>query len=277
VFANHDDTHSGIKNLSIDGFASFAISKPLTSGDELSINDFSQEDDDIDFRNHNILGLRLRAELDDKLNLTAQVVSKGIDDYSAEFDVVYAEYAITPQWHLAAGRIRTPLFMYSEYVDVGYAYQWIQAPTEIYNLVDYPFQSMESIRLRYNAIVNDWENEFIVWYGSSSDPLLTNGIDAELSLDNAWGLAFSTTYNWLTLRSVYFTGKTSADLSSVDALNLPNAQFGFADGSQSYLAGLAALEQRTARNISDDILWEKDRGEYLSVGIALNFEYIHQC
>ena len=284
TLANHEDDHFTDKIYSFNGFATFAGAKPLTTGDERSINDFLQEDDEVDLKNHNTLGMRLTANLDDKLTLTAQMVSKGVNDYDADFDWIYAEYAFSSQWHIAIGRIRTPLFMYSEFVDVGYAYQWVQAPTEIYNLVDYPFQSMESVRLRYNITLNGWDNEFLAWIGSSADPLYTNGIDAELELKEAWGVAFTTSHDWLTLRSVYFTGLTSADLSSIDVLGQPNHQFTHDNGTplfinneggqQTYFNELNRLNRLTKNDISKDIIWENDRGEYLSIGLALNFEYI---
>lgn len=274
TLANHEETH-GEKNISIDGFASFVAAKPLTS--ELSFNDYLQEDDNIDLRNHNVLGIRLTADLDDKLSLTAQMVSKGVNDYEADFDWIYAEYAVSSQWHIAIGRIRTPLFMYSEFVDVGYAYQWVQAPSQIYNYVDYPFQSMESIRLRYNVVVNDWENEFTAWMGSTTDPIHFNGMDTELQLTSAWGIAFSTNYQWITLRGVYFTSLTSLDLSDDKELGKTNSNMPFTDSqgnAQSYFDELAELDDKISIDISKDIKWEDDRGEYLSVGIALDFDYI---
>lgn len=275
---NGDHHADDEKTLSLNGFATFAVSKPLTDDDEYSIHDFLREDDDLDFRNHNVLGLRLTAELDDKLSLTAQMVSKGINDYEAQFDWIYAEYALTQQWHIAVGRIRTPLFMYSEFIDVGYAYQWVQAPGEVYNLVDYPFQTMESVRLRYNTTWRGWDTELVGWVGSTSDELKTNGFETTLELKEAWGLSFSSSHSWFTLRGVYFTGLTSADLSSISLFGQPNPFMPFTNSisgdAQSYLDELAELDKQTSQDISKDIVWEDDRGEYASIGSALNFEHI---
>ncbi|NRA41169.1 MAG: hypothetical protein HRU21_02545 [Pseudomonadales bacterium] len=255
--------------VSIDGFASIAVAEPITKNLERSINDFRQLDNNTDWQSYNVLGLRLGYELGDRLNFTAQMVARGDENYQPDFDWMYLEYALTQHIFISAGRIRTPLFMYSEYLDVGYAYQWIQAPAEIYNTNDYPFQSIESVRLRYNRLFGDWENEFTFWYGSTEDQLTTNGIDTELKLNNAWGLSFSSIYNALTIRGVYFTANTSTDLRTVSYLNEPIT----ADGltywqliDQTNSAAQQNIDQNV--DITEDIAWKRDRGEYISLGLA---------
>lgn len=69
----------------------------------------------------------------DKFGLTAQAIIKAEQDtYKANLEWLYLNYEIQDNWQVRAGRLRTPIYMLSETLDVGYTYPWIRLPDEVY-------------------------------------------------------------------------------------------------------------------------------------------------
>lgn len=69
----------------------------------------------------------------DKFGLTAQAIVKAEQDtYKANMEWLYLNYQIQDDWQVRAGRLRTPIYMLSETLDVGYTYPWIRLPDEVY-------------------------------------------------------------------------------------------------------------------------------------------------
>ncbi|NRB41110.1 MAG: hypothetical protein HRU20_22000 [Pseudomonadales bacterium] len=98
-------------DVNFSGFATVAYGKTVSDYEEGNFRDFNK------------FGLRLDADLQDDLTLTAQMTANGDDDYELDIDWLFATYYFTPSLALSVGKVRAPLFMYSDFLDVGYAYQ----------------------------------------------------------------------------------------------------------------------------------------------------------
>jgi len=69
----------------------------------------------------------------DKFGITAQAIVKAeADSYKGDIEWLYVNYNIQDNWQVRAGRLRTPVYMLSETLDVGYTYPWIRLPDEVY-------------------------------------------------------------------------------------------------------------------------------------------------
>ncbi len=77
------------------------------------------------------IGLQAHAPLTDKLSLTAQVTARPTDG-KAQLQWAYATYILSPTWDLQVGRKRIPLYLYSDFQDVGVVYPWVGLPPEMY-------------------------------------------------------------------------------------------------------------------------------------------------
>lgn len=113
--------------LRFDGFASFVAGQALEK-DELLVDPNTGEaafrgyDEKMSFQANSLFAIQVRADLQEKLSATAQIIAKGQNDYEAKFNWAYLAYQLTNEVTVKAGRFRTPLFMYSDFLDVGYAY-----------------------------------------------------------------------------------------------------------------------------------------------------------
>lgn len=148
------------------------------------------------FAPESLVGLQAQAVITDKLRATVQLVAKGGDEYDANVDWAFMSYDLTNDLTLNAGRFRLPLYYYSDFLDVGYAYHWIRPPVEMYDAFT---AGLEGVNLYHNTFLGNWQLETQAWYG---------GIQAEsdmMSFDvqgNA-GVAITGTWNWLKLRALY--------------------------------------------------------------------------
>ena len=68
--------------------------------------------------------------------LTSTVVSKSPadhDKYSTHADWAFASFTLSDEFTLRAGKIKFPVGLVNEYVDVGVNYLWISAPVLLYS------------------------------------------------------------------------------------------------------------------------------------------------
>lgn len=184
--------------IRFDGFASFVAGQvldkdelvdPLT-GEEVAFRGF---DNRLDFQQNSLFALQARADLQEKLSATAQIVAKGSTDYEAKFNWAYLTYELTNEWTAKLGRQRIPYFMYSDFLDVGYAYHWISPPDTVYNLAG--FDSADGVSLEHQTDLGDWTSRLTLMAGRANTTLNTantSDIDTEISelMTVAWSMNY---------------------------------------------------------------------------------------
>ncbi|WP_304641493.1 porin [Pseudomonas sp.] len=82
------------------------------------------------------LGGQVQYGLTDQFDLTAQVIARAEQNsWEAALEWLYLSFQANDRLVLRAGRLRSPVFMYSETLDVGFTYPWIRLPDEVYHSV----------------------------------------------------------------------------------------------------------------------------------------------
>ncbi|WP_263264718.1 hypothetical protein [Pseudomonas sp. RIT-PI-S] len=82
------------------------------------------------------LGGQFQYGVTDKVGVTVQATAKAEqDEYKANLEWLYASWQATDNLMLRVGRLRTPVYMYSETLDVGFTYPWLRLPDEVYSQV----------------------------------------------------------------------------------------------------------------------------------------------
>jgi hypothetical protein len=72
----------------------------------------------------------------DSLSFTAQgIVKADQDSYKLGFEWMYLSWQANDNFLVRAGRLRAPVYMYSETLDVGFTYPWLHLPDEVYGQV----------------------------------------------------------------------------------------------------------------------------------------------
>lgn len=124
-----------------------ASSASLANANDIQVNGFmnvilgvsSNEDIDVDgydegmsATNNSVAGLQFFKQVNDSTSATVQLVARGANDFNTEAAWVYVTYAIDENTDLRVGRMRTPLYHYSDFLEVGYAYNWTTPSSIIY-------------------------------------------------------------------------------------------------------------------------------------------------
>lgn len=140
------------------------------------------------------------------ISATVQVVARGADN-SATVDWAYGTYKITPNLSVQVGRKRLPLYYYSDYMYVGYAYPWVRPNQDLYAWQIYSF---DGASLVYKTSWNDWAIKSGAWVGGrqdSNNSLLGNlyyGEKIDERWNNMFGAYASATNDVVEVRGVFF-------------------------------------------------------------------------
>ncbi|MDC7827425.1 porin [Pseudomonas sp. BLCC-B13] len=82
------------------------------------------------------LGGQLQYGLTDTVGLTVQAILKPEQDtWKGNLEWAYLSWGAAEGLTLRAGRLRTPIYMYSENLDVGFTHPWLRLPDEVYSQV----------------------------------------------------------------------------------------------------------------------------------------------
>lgn len=126
---------AGLSDIQVKGFGSVILGT-VVDGDGFIANypDLGIYDDKFDFGEETRVGIQTNASLSERATATIQLVGKSANDFEPVIDWMFLRYNLTNDLDLQAGRMRMPVYKYSEFMDVGYAYPWIRIPSDTYSL-----------------------------------------------------------------------------------------------------------------------------------------------
>lgn len=245
---------------------------PVAAAAEISINGFASvgggiffEDEDRSFNGvddkytadpYIKFALQAKANINEKTDFTGQLIARGTDDYKVDAEWAYVTYHATDSTDIRVGRLRSPFFLYSDFLDVGIAYPWIAPPVEVYR---FPFTTVEGVDIVNQHSVGDWDGSFQAYFGRLTDETTLGGEDTELDLENFMGLNYSLSNDWLTLRASY----NRADFS----IATPSVLDPLINGARAAGASFASLiELADALEVTDE------EAQFYGVGINIDYE-----
>lgn len=193
-------------NLHINGFAS--IKGGMSTGSDKSLYGYTNE---LDFKNESLFAIQVRSDLGDRLSVTAQVMGRGSNDFDARFEWAFVSYDLTDNMTVNAGRLRTPFYIYSEFMDVGYAYEWSRVPRSVYGL---GFDNIEGVSLYRTDQLGSFDSTLQILYGA---------FDGEAGfgptqLQNLAGVSWELGQDWYRFRAAYFSAKVTIDTAALNPL-----------------------------------------------------------
>ena len=207
---------NALADVNFTGFASINAGKVL-SGDGVPhygvepsfLADYplvSAYNEDISFKPESLFGLQVSSDLGDGLSATAQIVARGADDFNAQFEWAYISYDINESWTLQAGKKRLPLFYYSDFYDVGYAYVWMRPPADTYTWQIFNYNGINAL---YSGQAGDWSIAGNIYAGSEesdNNKLLSEFFFIEPTTEiwkNITGAVINLSNDWLEMRFTY--------------------------------------------------------------------------
>ncbi|RVU42075.1 porin [Rheinheimera riviphila] len=188
--------------VNINGFASIKAGK-AGSGDSLY-----GYTDEIDFKNESLFAVQFQSDLGEKLSVTAQLMARGNNDFDAEFEWAFLTYQLDDAWRLNAGRLRTPFYKYSDFRDVGYAYDWLRTPQSVYDL---GFDTIEGVSLYHSGTIRDMQSNIQLVFGAYDGEVTLQGTKAPAQINNIMGASWELSQDWLSVRVAYLVGAVTVD------------------------------------------------------------------
>lgn len=200
----------GHAEAQLSGYASIVAGK-VSNGNEF-LADFPKTgvyDNDWSFSPDTSIGVQLSTDINDKLEFVIQAVSNGASDYDVELDWAYISYQLSTDLSFQAGRKRLPLYYYSDFFDVGYAYYWIRPPADNYT---WQISNYNGLSLLYQPQLGDWDSLFNFYYGredSEENELLSMLINSSVNetWKNMFGIVAELSQEWVELRFTYMNSQ----------------------------------------------------------------------
>ena len=210
---------ASLAEVNFQGFASFVGGATLDNED----SNYLDYENKLEFDNDSLYALQASSDLGDGLSVTGQLIARGAENYKPEFEWMYLSYNLTPTLNAKMGRIRTPFYMFSEYLEVGYTYHWIRPPKELYAA---QVTNMDGVSFLYNMPIGSIDSQYQVVIGaregfddaatrSDYKPLI--GANAQFEMGN------------YTTKLIYTQGDISYNSTAIDgataAVNAVDAAF----------------------------------------------------
>lgn len=210
-------------DLTINGFASIKAGMTLDSDDTLY-----GYDNDLDFSNESLFAVQVMSDLGEKLSVTAQLMGRGNDDFDVGFEWAFISYQLSEDLRINAGRLRTPFYKYSDFRDVGYAYDWLRVPQGVYGL---GFDNIEGISLYHTTQLGNFDSSLQLVAGAYDGDASISGTDVTAEIQNIVGLTWELSRDWYSMRAAYLIGEVSVGAEAVQLQ--PGVSFG------DFFAGLS--------------------------------------
>ncbi len=130
---------------------------------------------DITFETDTRFGLQITSKIADNASVVAQILGKGTQsNFNAVVEWAYVDYEFNKYVSLHAGKIKQPVYLVNDYVEVGYAYPWIRPPSEVYYLNN-PLNTVNGAELLFSFPVGKGQLSFQPYIGSNRDNIPNSG------------------------------------------------------------------------------------------------------
>lgn len=213
------------------------------------------------------LGIQATAALSDWLSVTGQVLMRKLvqDNWRGELYWAYAKARVSPQWSLYVGRIAAPVFMISDYRNVGYANPMLRPPQEMYSQV--PFDTVDGASVSWQTALGDTLVMAQYAAGTTRQKLFTQGetpgSHRQVNIDA------SNTLNVVAERGP-LSARIGYSQSNITVTNAPdvNALTAALRGA-SVAYGLPQLNQ-----LADALAISGKKASFVSLGMGLDLERV---
>lgn len=206
---------SGMDDIRWNGFLNvvggIAKEDPFSPTDVDGLYSDSTNTTELSFDRETSAALQAVKPLDADTNVTVQLLSKGaVDNYGARMSWLYLSHSLSDTQSLRVGRLGLPLYYFSDFLNVGYAYHWISPPGIVYPF-DATFTGIDYV---HRGVVGpvDWSAEIL--YGSQDD---SNNTVLSGEAHDLVGIVLSGSMAEWSGRVSYFTQQGRSYITGYDA------------------------------------------------------------
>jgi hypothetical protein len=222
-------------NFTLTGFGTAAVTRTNTSDAEFARQaQLNGARDSFNTGVDSNLGLQVSYKANDWLSFTGQgLVSKHItDEFGAELTWAFAKMKASENLSVRVGRMGIPVYMISDYQNVGYSSTFIRPPVEMYSQV--PLTYVEGADAIYQMDLGDGSLSAQFAYGRTETKGTGNSYTAKFK--DLMGLNLVYDNGPFTVRFGHIRTKFSVDDSaSLNAVVGGLTKFGFTDAANSLI------------------------------------------
>lgn len=157
-------------NLNLNGFLTFGSTR--FKSQEGVYYSVAHDSSKVSYESDTKAGLQVSLDYLNDYTLTAQLIAKGADDYDPELSWFNLSYKFSQSLRGRAGRMRTPVYLFSENSDINYSYPMLRPSDEVYFQV--LMERIEGIELLSNHMIGDWDLNFQATYGGAEEDVWVN-------------------------------------------------------------------------------------------------------
>lgn len=182
------------------------------------------------------IGGQINIDITDNLTgvVQASISQKEKNTLNESLDWANIKYEKNENINFKLGRMRAPMFMYSDISKVSYAYPWINPPIEVYSPI--PFTSYNGGEIELKQSIKEWDFSSQVVFGANSEKMyLTKNESTDFNMENYKGLVLTASNDTLKLRVSYSDAKVKMDSNSLNQLSTMLINNGYEEISTKYL------------------------------------------
>lgn len=124
----------------------------------------------LQFNQESLLGIQIKKEFSPTFSATTQIISRANNPNAGSrptFDWAYLTWSPVENspWTFQAGKMRIPLYYYSDYLYIGYAYPWVRPAPDVYG---WPIYAYNGANFSYRTQLgqSEWAATLSGWAGS---------------------------------------------------------------------------------------------------------------
>ena len=156
--------------------------------------------DTISFGQHSLLALQTDVALTETLSFTTQLLAHASAGRDSGVEWAYLSWRPAKRWRFKAGKMRSPFYLHSDTLDVGFSYPWIIPPQPVYT--PYIFPNFTGLSAAYRFNIRDWGIEARAYWGNFDDYItVEDEAPVNAKTDNLRGLVLEAQRGNLHLRA----------------------------------------------------------------------------
>jgi len=182
-----------LTQTTLSGFMSTSVT---TSNNETPLFQDHQITDRVNFRADSVLGVQIDSIIDEKTRFSSQLIARdSADQFDLNAEWLYIARTIGSHLELRAGRLRTPIYLYSDTIYVGVTYPWVRTPEEVYNLFA-NITRYSGLDLSYDIEIGNTNNNLRFFVGAIKENIEVGPININFESNEMYGFeATSSTLN----------------------------------------------------------------------------------
>lgn len=238
--------------VNLNGFAT--IAGGFTTDKTETVETYN---DEISFENDSLFGLQISSQLDDEFSFTAQMVSRGSHEWETNIEWAYLTYQANDNLRFQFGKQRGPYFMYTDFVDVGFAYHWISPPSGVYDL---PIGTVTGLNAIYDSTIGEMNSTIQILLGNERADAKLNGELIPSEVSDLKLFSWTLNYGIFTFRTSRTTAVVSFTFEELNPL---------LDGFRNpQLAGVFPQ----LLNVADSLEYKEDETTFSEFGLKIEID-----